>query len=181
MDQTTHRSFVLHDGESDEKTNELHEFLDQPVNTRGHEWEGHNSGIYITLDVGQGDAIVVIGDGALLILRNREKVKITWSTFPMVWRAMREVEFDNGGHHVNRICGPGTVDMDTFTMPWEYGVDKLVTAENALFNFEYRFGREAFEEFCTGDQAKQEANILENAELKVAYDLLNEWFEGWSE
>lgn len=181
MNQTTHRSFLLHDGESDEKTTEMHEFLEQPVNLRGHDWEGHNSGIYIQLDVAQGDTIVVIGDGAFLILRKAEKVKITWPVFPMVWRAIREIEFDSGAHHVNRICGPGTVDMDTFSMPYDYGVDKLVAAENALFNFEHRFGVDAFNEFCTGDQAVQEKNVAENPEMGTASALLNAWFNGWTE
>lgn len=185
MNYTTHRGFVLHDGEDEAKTNELHEFLDQPVHTRGHDWEGHNSGIYITLDVGQGDAIVVIGDGAFLILRKGEKVKITWSTFPMTHLAMLEVEMDNGAHHVNRVLAaagePPMVDLEVFTMPYEYGVDKLVATENALYNFLRRWGRDVFNEFCTGDQSMQEETIKSNPEMQVAHDLINAWFNGWSD
>ena len=79
----THRAFELHDGADESKTNDLHAFLDQPIYSRGHSWEGNDSGIMLVLDVRQGDTILVVGDGAFLILPKHEKVKITWSTFPM--------------------------------------------------------------------------------------------------
>jgi hypothetical protein len=179
MDQVTHRSFRLHDGEDDKRTDELHEFLEQPTHTRGHDWDGHNSGITILLDVQDGDTIVVIGDGAFLILRKSEPVKITWATFPLVSSAMRLVELDNGAHHVNRIHNRTIVDMDTFTMPYEYGVDKLVQAENAFFNYYRECGDELFREFVTGDQDVAEENMKTRPGLQAAHKLMNDWFNGW--
>lgn len=180
MNHITHRSFVLHDGDNDEKNDELQAFLDQPVNMRGHDWEGSNSGISIWLSVRPKDSIVVVGDGMFLILRHDEKVKITAQTFPFVWAAMREVELDNGAHHVNRIAGEQVIDLFTFTMPYEYGVDKLTAAENALYNYALSFGPEAMCNFVTGDQDMAEENIKLHPEMRTAHDLLNAWFNGWS-
>jgi hypothetical protein len=181
MNYVTHRSFELHDGEDETKTDDLHAFLEQPVNSRGHEWEGHNAGIYVMLHVNVGDTIVVIGDGAILVLRKGEKVKIMAHTFPFVWAGMREIELDNGAHHVNRISGEEVIDLTTFTMPYDYGVHRLVAAENALYNFVLRFGAEMMTEFVAGDQAKAEENIRLNPELGIASALLNSWFNGWRE
>lgn len=51
--------FVLHDGEDEKKTEELHEFLDGADIV---DWEGDNSGLSVWLHFGVGDEILRVGN-----------------------------------------------------------------------------------------------------------------------
>lgn len=171
-------------GSFDDHVNELHDFLNEPTYAQGHEWEGHNSGIYINLSVAQGDYILVNDDQSIRVLRRGKEVLITKAAFPRVYEAMLAVEYDNGAHHVNRIEGPGTVDLDTFKMPFDYGVDKLVRSENALDALKGMRGTpDAIEDFACGEQGEIETMIklLESKipDLGLAHALINDWFNAW--
>jgi hypothetical protein len=78
MTQTTNGpitfdQFNLHDGEDDKKTVELHTFLDPMVDKKQiFEWEGHESGITIVLDVRPGDTIQRSEDGWLRVVPRTE-------------------------------------------------------------------------------------------------------------
>ena len=95
--------------------------------------------------------------------------------------AMREIEFDNGAHHLNRIAGEVVVDLDTFSMPYSYGVARLVECENALFNLWHGKSQQVFESFCIGDEDEQRQYVALDEKLRVAHELLNAWFNGWEE
>lgn len=192
------RAFILHDGEDDDKSAELDAFL-TPLKAGGGEWEGDNNGITIWMPhVNVGDAIVVDGDGmGVRVYPKNEPVKITRHSFHFVHRAMLLVEYDHGAHHVNRIH-PGTVDLETFTMPFEYGIDRLLNAEEALMWLSAQPVKivlgdmrepvdveRPFEDFVAGDMEAVEEYIKEHRDempgLQGAHDLLNEWFNGWEQ
>lgn len=166
--------FVLHDGEDDKKTEELHKFL-QPVKDTGCDWEGDSSGITIVMSVLVGDVIAVGHDGGVRVLRKGEPVLITEHTFPLTYKAMLAVEYDNGAHHVNRICGPDTVVLDVFKMPYAYGIEKLVQCEEALaYIDEAELGN-----LVSGSEEDQAALIAKWSGLAVSCKLLDDWFNGW--
>jgi hypothetical protein len=59
------RTFELHDGEDEKKTDELHKFLENvPIII---EWEGENNGINIWLHVPIGSTVEIHDDGAVLV------------------------------------------------------------------------------------------------------------------
>ena len=71
-DQT--RSFTLHDGEDEKKTDELHAFLHPLCNTETpHDFEGHNSGLYITLSVSVGDTIELGEGGWVRVMKGNSR------------------------------------------------------------------------------------------------------------
>lgn len=55
------REFTLHDGGGEDKTEELHKFLE------GYEWEGDEGGVYIILRSQVGDRIIIEDSGAVRI------------------------------------------------------------------------------------------------------------------
>jgi hypothetical protein len=57
------REFVLHDGEDDKKTEELHKFME------GVDWEGDGAGITILWRVEPGDTIVRGADGSVRVVK----------------------------------------------------------------------------------------------------------------
>lgn len=176
------------EGIDDTHVNALHDILNEPVNAQGHEWEGHGSGIYINLSVAQGDTILVNDDNSIRVLRKGQEVAITKHTFPMVHACMLLVEMDNGAHHLNRIAeveglGLEKVDLESFKMPYDYGVDKLCAAENAIGMLTHRVPREEFDTFVCGEQTEQEElvklHLPECPGLDTAHALLNDWFNAW--
>lgn len=52
-------TFVLHDGEDDDKTAELHAFLEKAKLGKRGEWEGYGDGIIIYLQAEAGDTIEI--------------------------------------------------------------------------------------------------------------------------
>jgi len=177
------RAFILHDGEDDERSQELHEFL-SPLKAAGGDWEGDNSGITIWMPpVAVGDAIVVDHDGlGVRVYPKNQPIKITRHAFRHVYAAILLIEHDNGAHHMNRIHGPGTVDLDTFTVPFEYGIDRLLNADLALGWLRDENSVE-FEDLVIGEQGDQMAVVRRHRDeqpgLAIAHDLLNAWFDGW--
>lgn len=183
------KAFTLHDGEDEDKTDNLHTFLQESTYGQGHEWEGDGAGITIMQRVTPGDVILVHDDTSIRVLRKGEKVVVNRFTFPALHRAMLAVEMDNGAHHVNRIAAMGEgfaepVDLDTFTVPYEYGVESVVEAENALVNLlRLDSGAELFETLVVGEQTEQEQVVTFHriAGLGTAHRLLNDWFNGWEQ
>lgn len=176
------RAFILHDGMDDIKNEELDDFL-TPLKNADGDWEGDNSGVTVWMPhVNVGDAIVVDHDGlGVRIFPKDEKIKITRHMFRHVYAAMLQVERDNGAHHVNRIQ-PGAVDLDTFTVPFEYGIDRLLNADAAL-DWLAAHNPVEFEDLMVGSDEDQLAVLHrysgEQPGLKTAHELLNDWFLGW--
>lgn len=186
------KAFQLHEdtGETDAntKTDELHAFLHPLCNgDTGHDFEGSNSGLVIYLNVNIGDTIV-LGDSGVRVLEKDKPVIITEEAFPNVFEAMLAVEYDNGAHHVNRIAkashgeAANPIDLTRFEMPYSYGVDRLVRAEEAIQTF-VRLRGATIEDFACGEQTEMEELIRVLApkipDLKIAHDLLNDWFNAW--
>jgi hypothetical protein len=172
------KSFLLHDGEDDETTEELHTLMTE----KGLDWEGDNSGITVWIAVQAGDTMLFGDDGAFRVIsKNVKNVPITKHCFRHVYDAMLMVEHDNGAHHANRIH-PGMVDLSTFLMPYDYGVERLVEANRAL-EFLQEHSETEFADLIIGEQGDQEAVVRRHAEhwptLQIAHDLLNDWFNGW--
>lgn len=65
------KKFVLHDGEDEAKTEELHELLGTVNKDLLHEWEGNDSGISLYINVNQGDEIEVSECGDITIRRRK--------------------------------------------------------------------------------------------------------------
>lgn len=181
------KAMKLFEDEGDEaaaKVEALHRLLEPICGAQQpHDFEGNNGGLSITLYVDVGDVILTHDDGSIRILQGGHPVPISEATFPAVHRSMLEVEMDNGAHHVNRIHGPGTVDLDTFIMPFDYGVEKLAQAETALRQVLEHVGKEGWETFVIGEQGEQEALIKQLSpvipDIQVAHDLINDWFNAW--
>ena len=57
------KTFVLHDGEDEDKTEELHTFMGDMT------WEGDCGGITIWLEARVGDTIVINDDDSVRIIR----------------------------------------------------------------------------------------------------------------
>lgn len=171
------RMIQIHDGEDEQKTDALHDFMKDA----SLDWEGDNAGITIWLTAHEGDTIVVGDDGGLRIFKKTDKVLITRHAFRHVYEAMLMVEHDNGAHHANRIH-PGMVDLDTFSMPYEYGLERLIVADEALARLREANSVE-HEDLVIGEEGDQRAVVkkyeISNAGLAVAHDLINEWFNGW--
>lgn len=187
------KAFELHedtgDTAADAKTNELHAFL-HPICNGGtpHDFEGSNSGLTIWFNVTPGDTMIQRADGSLRVLEKGAKVVIDRVSFPRVFEAFLAVEYDNGAHHVNRIAvesgGDYKVDLTKFEMPYEYGIDKLCRAENALDSLASMRGTpDHIENFACGEQGEIEELIKLLApkipDLQVAHDLINDWFNAW--
>jgi hypothetical protein len=129
-----------------------------------------------------GDVIVTDHEGlAFRIFHKGEKIKITKHAFTSVYAAMLAVEHDNGAGHLNRIH-PGMVDLDTFTMPFDYGIERLLNADAALEWLSDHSSVE-FEDLCIGEQSDQLAVIKKHGDehpgLATAHALINDWFNGW--
>jgi hypothetical protein len=59
------RTFELHDGSDEEKTDELHKFLENvPIL---NDWEGDITGITLWLHVPVGSTVEIHDDGAVLV------------------------------------------------------------------------------------------------------------------
>lgn len=172
------KAFTLHDGEDDDKTEELHKIMAEKV----LDWEGDNSGITVWIAVAAGDTMLFGDDGSFRVLSKKLPVTITKHAFRYVFAAMLLVEHDNGAPHVNRIFGPGTVDLSIFTMPYEYGVEKLAAADDALAVLSNESSVE-FEDLVIGDEEDQLAIVRKYSEknpgLAVAHQLINDWFNAW--
>jgi hypothetical protein len=186
------KSFTLHEdtgeGDSAKKTDELHSFL-QPICNQDskHDFEGSNSGLMIYLHVEVGDTMILRDDGSIRVIEKDEPIRVNKHSFPMVHMAMLTIEQDSGAHHVNRIVAlsPGfanPVNLVEFEVPYSYGVDRVCTAEDAMFAL-MSTGFENIETFIIGEQSEQEALIqsLEPAipGLRTAHALLNDWFNAW--
>lgn len=185
------KAFQLHedtgDADANKQTDELHAFLHPLCNgDTPHDFEGSNSGLIIWLNVSVGDTIV-LGDSGVRVLEKDKPVIITKEAFPNVFEAFLAVEHDNGAHHVNRIAaqegsGLAKIDLTRFEMPYSYGVDKLVRAEVAIQMF-VRLRGATIEDFACSEQTDMEELIRVLApkipDLKIAHDLLNDWFNAW--
>jgi hypothetical protein len=176
------RAFILHDGEDDAKTDELQEFL-KPLKDADGDWEGDNSGITVWMPpVAVGDAMLFGGDGGFRVLKKGEPVRITKHAFRHVYDAMLLVEHDNGAHHANRIH-PGMVDLDTFLMPFDYGIDRLLNADAALGWLADEDGV-LYEDLIIGEQGDQLAVVKKHRDeqpgLVTAHELINDWFNAWT-
>lgn len=69
----TEKTFVLHDGEDDKKTEELHEFFDSaPDAAEIYDWEGESTGISIWVCVKAGDTIAYDEQGNFSIKRRTQ-------------------------------------------------------------------------------------------------------------
>lgn len=172
------KSFLLHDGEDDETTEKLHALMTE----KGLDWEGDNSGITVWIAVQAGDTMLFGDDGAFRVISKDVKhVPITKHCFRHVYDAILMVEHDSGAHHVNRIH-PGMVNLNMFVMPYDYGVERLVIADDAL-GWLAEHSSVELEDLVVGEQGDQEAVVRRHAEaqpgLQVAHDLINEWFNGW--
>jgi hypothetical protein len=180
------KSFLLHDGEDDTKTKELHAFL-EPLCGDGspNSWEGDNHGLSLWLIINIGDTMIMRDDGSFRVLPKNQPVAITKHSFPMTHAAMLLVEYDSGAHHVNRIVGDGTINLEQFLMPYSYGVDKLVKCEAALHQLMARTKNHVFEDLVIGDEIDQLAIIekykTEIPDLVVAHTLVNDWFNAWED
>lgn len=70
------RTFVLHDGEDEDKTQELHQFL---AEADIHDWEGDEGGVYIyrtvldeePLHAKVGDTIAIDDEGGVTVRRKK--------------------------------------------------------------------------------------------------------------
>jgi hypothetical protein len=188
------KCFQLHEdtGEPDsvKKTDDLHAFLHPLCVDTEHDFEGSNSGLQIYLSVKIGDTMILREDGSIRVLPKGEKVIIDAVSFPHVYKAFLAVEYDNGAHHVNRIAreSGGTaaspIDLTKFEMPYDYGVEKLCRAENAMAALARIRGSESqVEDFVCGEQGEQEEIIKllkpKIPDLQIAHDLINDWFNAW--
>jgi len=189
------KSFLLHEDDGEPaacvKTDELHAFL-HPICDQGtpHDFDGGNHGLTVSFVVHVGDTMIMRDDNSFRVLPKDKPVAITRHAFPMTHMAMLVVEHDNGAHHVNRIAAAvgdeqAKINLEQFDMPYAYGVDKLVTCENALYALMRMGMLHAFEEFVTGEQSDQDALIeslsSEIPDLSIAHKLLNDWFNGWED
>ena len=62
-------AFVLHDGLDEKKTEELHVFL---AGAQIEEWDGHNDGINLWINVRIGDTILRHEDGSVRVVRKED-------------------------------------------------------------------------------------------------------------
>jgi hypothetical protein len=181
------RSFKLHDGEDDTVTDEMNLFLKEWHAEQSNDWDGNGSGISLYITVDAGDTILMRDDLSVRVLRQGEPVRINSDTFPMVYAAFLMVEMDNGAHHVNRIAEESgivePVNLTEFEMPYDYGVHKLVLANETLSLLHKHVGEDGLSTFVIGEQSEQEDLIKQLGPLipgiRVAHALINDWFNAW--
>lgn len=106
-------------------------------------------------------------------------ILITKDTYPAIHAAMLEIKLDNGAHHVNRICGPGTVDLDTFKAP-EARFDQLPVIDEALAELR-KASEEMWTTFLCGDHDEAEEMCQGNDNLMLAHRFLDDWFNDFEE
>jgi hypothetical protein len=189
------KAFQLHedtgDKEAAKKTDDLHAFLHPVCNgDTPHDFEGGNHGLSVYFTINVGDTMVIGSDGGFRVLPKDQPVRITRAAFMRVYEAMLAVEHDNGAHHVNRIVGAGTINLEEFEMPYSYGVTKLCVAEVALdalhvYCSEYvANGIEVvYDTIILGEEGEQDDLIKKHSKrfpgLVTAHQLINDWFNSW--
>lgn len=189
-----HERFMLHDGESDAKTVELHDFMLPLIDQKQiYEWEGSDSGITITIDVQPGDVIQRSDDGWVRVVRS---TKITRQSHPSILFARQLIEEDNGGHLIGTVYPGDKINFEELKIPGDrWSRECLQAIELALQWVALVHGDKGIESglytFCNGETTETEEFIerhhalcratLPPADLRMAHEFLNDYFNAWED
>lgn len=102
---------------------------------------------------------------------------VTKESHPCLHEIMVMIEEDNGGHLIGTVY-PGTpIDLERFEIP-DGWVSEVAPAEAALAKLKASHPEE-FETFAIGEHTEIERLIEQHADLRVASQLLEDWFDDW--
>lgn len=99
-----------------------------------------------------------------------QEVVITEESFPAIFRAFREIDYDTGA--VTR----DDPEQESYTIPARY-TGKLKDCESALASL----SADDLVSFCCGNEEEANSLLAASDALRHAHSLLDAYFDGWPE